>query len=602
MRIFRAAHFLFAMGLRVDAVRLLRATVLAAALYVAAPLAALALRDLTDDVLAHRAGPALTTAALASAALVAQIMLGHFCHLDLARVEEVQQMRLRGELMELVNGPPRIDHLDRPDIADNVDLVRDSLLATTRALDGVLQLAGLLLQMTVTIVLLVMMTPLFAVLPLCAVVPVTLERTAQSTVESARERTAERLRLAKHLLELATTTGPVRELRLSGAEDEILRRQRDAWHEVTTAMWRAQLKAALYRAAGQGFFALSYGGAIAAELYSALHGHASAGDLVLVITLAVQVSVQVSGALGVLTLLQVAARTTDRIGELRAVAAAAPVPSSGAALAGTADAAGVPGKLAHGITLENVSFTYPGAERLVLSGISMHIPAGTVLALVGENGAGKSTLVKLLCGLYQPTSGRILIDGQDLAGLDPARWRSRVAALFQDFHRIELTLGESIGHGDIARAGDTGAVSAAADKARADRVLRAVPGGLNGYVGHSYCDGTELSGGQWQTVGLARTLMRQRPLLLILDEPAAALDASAEHDLFERYATSAGQAGREDGGITVLTSHRFSTVRIAGLIAVLDHGQLTERGTHRELMTARGLYAELFTLQARAYH
>jgi ATP-binding cassette, subfamily B, bacterial len=129
-----------------------------------------------------------------------------------------------------------------------------------------------------------------------------------------------------------------------------------------------------------------------------------------------------------------------------------------------------------------------------------------------------------------------------------------------------------------------------------------VPGGLTGYVGHSYADGTELSGGQWQTVGLARTLMRQHPLLLILDEPAAALDASAEHDLFQRYTSSAGQARREDGGITVLISHRFSTVRMADLIAVLDHGQLTECGTHRELMTARGLYAELFTLQARAYH
>jgi ATP-binding cassette, subfamily B, bacterial len=599
MRVFRAARFLFAMGLRVDAVRLLRATVLAVALYVAAPLAALALRDLTDDVLAHRAGPALAAAALVSVALVAQIMLGHFCHLDLVRVEEVQQMRLRGELMELVNGPPRIDHLDRPDVADNVDLVRDSLLATTRSVDGVLQLAGLLLQMTVTIVLLVIVSPLFAVLPLCAVVPVLLERTAQSTVEGARERTAERLRLAKHLLDLATSTGPVRELRLFGAEGEILRRQRGAWDEVTTAMWHAQLKAALYRALGQGFFALGYGGAIAAELYSALHSRASAGDLVLVITLAVQVSVQVSGALGVLSLLQVAGRTTDRIGQLRAVAIAAPALSAGAALA---DAAGVPGRLAHGITLEDVSFAYPGAERPVLSGVSVHIPAGSALALVGENGAGKSTLVKLLCGLYQPTSGRILIDGQDLAGLDPARWRSRVATLFQDFHRIELTLRESIGHGDITRAGDTEAVSAAAEKARADRVLHAVPGGLAGYVGHSYSDGTELSGGQWQTVGLARTLMRQHPLLLILDEPAAALDASAEHDLFERYASSAGQAGREDGGITVLVSHRFSTVGMADLIAVLDHGHLTECGTHRELMTARGLYAELFTLQARAYH
>jgi ATP-binding cassette subfamily B protein len=586
--IFRAVRFLYALGLRVDTVRLVRATVLAVALYVAAPLAALALRDLTEDVLAHRPGAALAAAVFAAVALVAQIMLGHFCHLDLARVSEAGEMRLRGELMDLVNGPPRINHLDRPEVADRVDLVRDSLVATTRSLEGVLQLAGLLFQMTITVVLLVLVSPLFAVLPLCAVVPVLLERTAQSTVEGARERSAERLRLAKHLLELATSTGPVRELRLFGAEDEILRRQRDAWDEVAGAMWRAQLKAAVHRALGQGFFVLGYGGAVVLQLYGALHGRASVGDLVLVITLAVQVSVQVAGALGVLSLLQVAGRTTDRIGNLRAVA-------------DTAHGKGRPKGLNGGITLEDVSFSYPGAERPVLCGVSMHIPAGSVLALVGENGSGKSTLVKLLCGLYQPTSGRILVDGQDLAGLDPGHWRSHVATLFQDFQHIELTLGESIGHGDIAHAGDTEAVTAAAGRARADGVLRTVPGGLNGYLGHAYTDGADLSGGQWQTVGLARTLMRQHPLLLILDEPAAALDPAAEHDLFERCASSARQAGREDGGITVLISHRFSTVGMTDLIAVLDHGQLAEFGSHRELVTAAGLYAELFTLQARAY-
>jgi ATP-binding cassette, subfamily B, bacterial len=593
VRIFRAARFLFALGMRVDAVRLLRAVVLMFAGYVAAPLAALALRDLTDDVLAHHAGPALAAALLASVALVAQLMLSHFSHLDYFEVAEIQAARLRGELMDLVNGPPQVDHLDRPDFADNVALVRDGLFATTRSLEAVLQLAGLLLQMAITIVLLVTVNPLFAFLPLCAVVPVLLERKAQSAVEGARERTAERLRLSKHLVELATSTGSVKELRLFGAEQEILGRQEQAWDEVTAAMWRGQLTAAVYRALGQGFFALGYGGAIVLELYSALRGHASVGDLVLVITLAVQVSVQVSGALGLLSLLQVAGRTADRIGELRSVAASQPRRPAGGS---------VPGRLARGITLEDVSFTYPGADRPAVASVSLHIPAGSVLALVGENGAGKSTLVKLLCGLYQPTSGRVLVDGEDLAGLDPGQWRARVATLFQDFSRIELTLGESIGHGDIAHVSDTGAVSAAAARARADRVLRSVPGGLSGYVGHSYSDGVELSGGQWQTVGLARTLMRQHPLLLILDEPAAALDASAEHDLFERYASSAGQAGQEHGGVTVLISHRFSTVGMAGLIAVLNDGRLTECGTHRQLMTSGGLYAELFALQARAYN
>jgi ATP-binding cassette subfamily B protein len=605
MKVFRAAWFLFAMGLRVDAVRLLRGTVLALALYVAAPLTALALRDFTDDVLAHRAGPALAAAALAAAALTAQLMLPHFCHLDLARVTDAQEMQLRGELMDLVNGPARIDHLDSSDFADTVALVRDGLFATAKSLDGVLQLAGLLAQLVITVVLLVTVSPLFAALPLCAVLPVLAERKAQSAVEDARERTAGRARLAGHLLELATGAGSVRELRLAGAEDEILRRQRDAWDELTAAMWRAQLRAAAYRAAGQGLFALGYAGAVAAELHSALRGHGSAGTLVLVITLAVQVSLQVSGILGVLSLLQVAGRTTGRIGKLRAVAAdaglAVPVPSGDAARTGTAGRAGVPERLTRGITLEDVSFCYPGAERPVLSHVSMHIPAGSVVALVGENGAGKSTLVKLLCGLYQPTGGRILVDGEDLAGLAPEEWRARLATLFQDFQRIELTLRESVGHGDVGRIDDDGAVGAAAGKARAAGVLAAVPCGLDGYVGRSYGDGAGLSGGQWQTVGLARALMRRNPLLLILDEPAAALDASAEHDLFERYASSAGQAGREHGGVTVLISHRFSTVAMAGLIAVLDHGRLAEHGTHRELMDGGGLYAELFTLQARAY-
>jgi ATP-binding cassette subfamily B protein len=321
---------------------------------------------------------------------------------------------------------------------------------------------------------------------------------------------------------------------------------------------------------------------------------------------------QVSGILGVLSLLQVAGRTTDRMEALRAAAADAgltdPACAGDSARTGkgggngaAADRPAVPERLTRGITLDDVSFRYPGADRPVLSHVSVHIPAGAVLALVGENGAGKSTLVKLLCGLYRPGGGRILVDGEDLAGLAPEEWRARVATLFQDFQRIELTLGESIGHGDIDRIDDAGAIGTAAGKARAGRVLAAVPGGLEGYVGHSYHDGTDLSGGQWQILGLARALMRRHPLLLILDEPAAALDASAEHDLFERYASSAGQAGREDGGITVLISHRFSTVAMADLIAVLDHGRLTEYGTHRELMDGGGLYAELFTLQARAY-
>jgi len=592
MRVLRAGRYLLSLGLRLDRGRLLRAALLMFAGYIAAPLAALALRSFTDSLLARQGGPALTFALLAALLLVAQLMLSHFAHLDYFEVAELQEHRLRGELMALVNGPPGIGHLDRADFADNAGLVRDGLFGSTRALEAVLQLAGLILQMAITAGILIDLNPWFAFLPVCAVVPVLLERVAQTTVESAREQTAERLRLNKHLIELATSIGSVKELRLFGSEREVLARQRSTWDEVTAVMWRGQLKAAAYRAIGQGFFALGYGGAIVLELASALHRHASIGDLVLVITLAVQVSVQVSGALGLLSLLQTAGQTVDRIQTLRSISASTPRrPASASA----------PSRLERGITLEDVSFSYPGSAEPVLSGVSLDIRAGQTLALVGENGAGKSTLVKLLCGLYLPTSGRILVDGVDLADLDAEQWRARVATLFQDFTRIELTLGESIGHGDVARIADQPAVRAAVSQARAERVLRSVSGGLGGYVGRSYEDGAELSGGQWQTIGLARSLMRDGPLLLVLDEPAAALDASAEHDLFERYASSAGRAGQGQGGVTVLVSHRFSTVRMADRIAVLDQGRLAEFGSHRDLMTAGGLYAELFGLQARAY-
>jgi ATP-binding cassette, subfamily B, bacterial len=590
MSVLRAGRYLLSLGLLVDRSRLVRATVIMLAGYLAAPLAALALKNFTDSVLAHKTGPGLVFALLAAAALTAQLMLSHFAHLDYFEVAELQQNRLRGELMDLVNGPPGIGHLDRPDFADNVSLVRDGLFATTRSLEAVLQLAGLGLQTAVTVGILIALNPYFVLLPLCAVIPVLLERAAQSTVESAKERKAEQLRLNKHLIELATSIGSVRELRLFGAEQELLSRQRSTWDDITVTMWHSQLKAAGYRALGQGCFALGYGGAVALELVSALHQQASIGDLVLVITLAVQVSVQVSGALSLLSLLQIAGRTTDRIRSLQSSPTGPPPRQTRG-----------PSRLTRGITLDNVSFSYPGSAKPALAGLSLEIPAGTTLALVGENGAGKSTLVKLLCGLYPPTSGQILIDGVDLAEFGPAHWRARVATLFQDFSRIELTLGESIGHGDLPRAGDQTAVSAAVTRADAHPLLRSVPGGLSGYVGRSYEPGAELSGGQWQTVGLARALMRPAPLLLILDEPAAALDASAEHELFERYATSADRTGQETGGITVLISHRFSTAAMADHIAVLTDGRLAEHGSHHELRSADGLYAELFALQARAY-
>jgi ATP-binding cassette, subfamily B, bacterial len=259
-----------------------------------------------------------------------------------------------------------------------------------------------------------------------------------------------------------------------------------------------------------------------------------------------------------------------------------------------------PERLSTGISFEAVSFCYPGTTEQVLRNVSLDLPAGSVVAIVGENGAGKSTLVKLLCGFYSPTSGRILIDGTDLSRVSPQEWRSRLSGAFQDFARLEFIARSTVGLGDLDHLDDSEFVAAAVDRAGATDVVDGLGSGLDTQLGANWPDGVDLSFGQWQKFALARGFMRTRPLLTILDEPTAALDAETEHLLFERYADQA-RASRLDGSITVLVSHRFSTVRMADLIVVIGDGRIAEVGSHEDLMARRGPYSDLYTIQASAY-
>jgi ATP-binding cassette, subfamily B, bacterial len=225
-----------------------------------------------------------------------------------------------------------------------------------------------------------------------------------------------------------------------------------------------------------------------------------------------------------------------------------------------------------------------------------------VVAVVGANGAGKTTLVKLLAKLYAPTAGRLLVDGVDLARIDPEQWRDRLAGAYQDFFRFELHAGQTIGVGDLPRIDQVPAIESAMDRAGARDVVDTLPAGLGTQLGPTWPEGVDVSFGQWQKLALARGFMREAPLLVFLDEPTAALDAETEHQLFESYAAGARSQQRRAGGtITILVSHRFSTVRMADLIVVLDGSRVAEVGTHEELMRAGGTYAELYAIQARAY-
>ena len=248
-----------------------------------------------------------------------------------------------------------------------------------------------------------------------------------------------------------------------------------------------------------------------------------------------------------------------------------------------------------GIRFEDVSFTYPGAEQPALEHVDLHLVPGASLALVGENGSGKTTLIKLLTRLYQPTAGRILLDGRDLAQWQEQALRERIGVIFQDFTRYQMLVGENVGAGDERYFEDETRWREAAAKGLASEFIETLPAGYQTQLGKWFKDGRELSGGQWQKIALARAFMRTRADILVLDEPTAAMDAQAEADIFEHFRQLAKDR------ITILISHRFSTVRMADQIAVLDRGRIVERGSHEELMRLDGRYAHLFALQARGY-
>jgi ATP-binding cassette, subfamily B, bacterial len=505
--------------------------------------------------------------------------------------DERMRIYLDGYVARLAARASSLQLFERPDLLDQIGLIRQNQERLGRAAGTLILTVAFVMRILTGLVILVSLHPAFLLLPVLALAPVGASILQERLVQRADEETAESRRLAEHLVTMATTAGSAKEIKIFGLEGEIQRRyeQEQLWlgRTIIRARWRGALfLTAAWLLAGGGVV-----GGIALVAFRAGQGLATPGDVLM----ALHVAVEVAGNVGPLAytladfagVLRLASYLTwlERHVQETAVEPANPVPA--------------PARLQHSIVMKGVSFRYPGTTEWVLRDVNLELPAGSVVALVGENGAGKSSLVKLLNRLYEPTEGSILVDGIDLASIPIEEWRNRCSAAFQDFARLELVARESVGVGDMPRMTDEQAVRGALERAGADDFPAQLEQGLDTLLGRTW-GGADLSGGQWQKVAVGRGMMRDQPLLLTLDEPTAALDPDSEYALFLRYAATA-QERKAKGGITLLVTHRFSTVRVADLIVALQHGRVVEKGDHRTLIEQGGLYAELYELQARSY-
>ncbi len=558
----------------------------------AAPLVAAALAWTISEVVAHRPAIAALAGVAVACLAIMTLTFSHFAHVAYYDVSELAELDFDEKLVRLSNGTRGIEHHEQAEQADTLTVLQQESRQFRAGLEALLLALGLILAVIFTAVLLAVQNPLFLLLPLAALPVLVTGRAAERILDQAKTAAAEPSRVALNLFHLATTSRFGGELRVFRLQGEFLRRHRQNWDAATRTIWRAYLRATWRRAAGQVVFALAYAGAVLLVIREALAGRRSVADVVLVVTLAAQVNQQVTVAVTLLQNLQRMASAYHRLARFEKTVLAVGQASPDRTL---------PERLQTGIELAGVSFSYPGTRAPVLRDVNLKLPAGSTIAIVGENGAGKTTLINLLCGFYQPSEGRITVDGADLPRLPISQWRQRVAAGFQDFGRYEFIAQQSVGVGDLGQISSEPAVLGALDRACGSDVLDYLADGLGTQLGKSYADGVELSGGQWQKLALGRAMMREAPLLLVLDEPTSALDSEAEHALFERYVEQAERVRRATGAITILVSHRFSTVAMADLIVVVAGGRVEETGDHATLMSGNGLYAELFAIQAMAY-
>lgn len=510
------------------------------------------------------------------------------------RMVEASSSTADDRLMSVVGGFTGLEMLDDPALLDRISILQQNRVYLAMGADALSLVLGTVIRGGATAVLLAFINPLLLLAPLIAIPSVYFASYAQRKRADAQQATAASSRLSEHLYATATDPSALEEIRSFGLADTVRDRQNDIQQRVDSDITSAVAKGAALNIGSGLIFAAGFVFVLLVVVRDHLAGSTSFGDILLTLTLITSLNLQISSTIRFLRFLHQARDVSARLLELLEVQR-----QENTRWAGTNEP---PKLLRSGIDLAGLTFSYPESDRHALHAVNAHFPAGSVVALIGDNGAGKSTLIKLLAGLYQPTGGHILIDGQSLTEQRPDLWRSRVTACFQDFGRYEFEVGQDIALSDLSRSNDVTALTAAAREGTALDFIERLPAGLRTRLGRSFDDGVELSGGQWQRLALARARMRREPLLMVLDEPAAAIDPLAEDELLRGYVAAARHSANRTGAVTLFSSHRLSTAKEADVIVVLHEGSIAEIGTHRELLSLEGgRYGDMFRAQALGY-
>ena len=549
---------------------------------------ALAGKELVESLIEQEVKGVLISSLIMGCSLGLTLTLGYWQYTSgTVRLVHLAHQEIDRQLFQTISSVP-YPTTSRAEILDRLEILRTDRMPLTRIVLSLHEALLVVSSLVVTSAILIYVEPRFGFISLSMLILAWVHyQTAARWEEPLSNEIAQR-RLAVRLYDIGTTPGPAKEIRVSGQEVDLITLHKDISGIADTASFNRTLKKSLVQLGSWGLYSAVFASLLYIILGTSSNSTLTPGTLFLLVLVMAQLGFQVESMASTASNIK---KMISRIDDILGVIDQHSLDSRQMA---------PPNQISRGIELRDVHFAYTEHSEFVLKGIDLYIPPSTVVAIVGDNGAGKSTLVNLLAGLYSPTSGSIYVDGIDLEDICRQSWFSRLSIVCQDFVKFDMTVRENVGVGRLQDIDNIEGIAVALNLADATSFVNELRNGMESQLS-TLDSGIELSEGQWQKLAFARSRMRNRPLLLLLDEPTASIDAIAEQRMLRRYFHDIRDQARNTGTIAVVVSHRYSTVQMADYIVMLRHGRILETGTHEKLMNLNGAYARTYDEQAKSY-